>query len=588
MAKMIPSHCDDSTTSSAERRVFDLLKNEPDTASWIVLHSLGLSRRAAKPYGEIDFVVLVPEGGIVCLEVKGGRITCSDGVWYTIDRYGRQNQMKRSPFMQAREGMFALRNELLRHFGADHAAGRCITGYAAVFPDVPSPPQTPEFEAWEVIDSDALHTPISRSILTLIRNQRKKLGGSGKANTLAPKTVSEIRQFLRPDFDVVVTRSVSIRRSEEKLLRLTEEQYDVLDRLSENQRCLIKGAAGTGKTLLGLEYARRSAIMGERTLFVCYNRMLGDWTREQCAGLDGITCGSFYSCLYELILASSVADEFKEKAQSCTDEELYSEVFPFYGELAGSETEAPFDVIVVDEAQDLLREPVMSVLNTWLKGGLAGGRWAIIGDFTKQAIYGSDGEEAGDQLLQGYCPHYARERLILNCRNTRRIAEETGLLSGFFSLPYRLGSVEGLSVDYRYWRNKNHQAQILSEVIEGLLDDGVNPEEITVLSPRKLRNSVAGTLADSKRFHLYELQEKNTKTGRTTQIPFSTIQAFKGMESSVIVMCDIDTIDSEEPQALLYVGMSRARGHLTILPHRRTQPAIASLATRKLQEEWTR
>lgn len=191
-------------------------------------------------------------------------------------------------------------------------------------------------------------------------------------------------------------------------------------------------------------------------------------------------------------------------------------------------------------------------------------------------------------MLQGYCPHYARERLLLNCRNTKRIAEETGLLSGFFSLPYRLGSVEGLSVDYRYWRNREHQAGLLSEVIESLLGDGVNPEEITVLSPRKLRNSAASTLAEGERFRLYELQEKGTKAGRTKRIPFSTIQAFKGMESSVVVMCDIDTIDSEEPQALLYVGMSRARSHLTILPHRKTQPAIASLATRKLKEEWTR
>lgn len=585
---MIPSHCDDSTISSAERRVFDLLKNDPDTVSWIALHSLGLSRRSTKPYGEIDFVVLVPEGGIVCLEVKGGRITCSDGVWYTKDRYGRQNQMKRSPFMQAREGMFALRNELLRHFGDDHPAGRCTTGYAAVFPDVPSPPQTPEFESWEVIDRDSLHTPVSRSIMNLLKNQRKKLGDGEKAGTFSPRTVSEVRQFLRPDFDVVVARSVSIQRSEEKLLRLTEEQYDVLDRLSENQRCLIKGAAGTGKTLLGLEYARRSAAMGERTLFVCYNRMLGNWIREQCVGLEEITCGSFYSCLYELIFASSVADEFKEKLESCTDDELYNEVFPFYGELAGSETETPFDVIVVDEAQDLLREPVMSVLNAWLKGGLAGGRWAITGDFTRQAIYSSNGEEDDDYVLQGYCPHYTRESLLLNCRNTRRIAEETGLLSGFFSLPYRLGSVEGLSVDYRYWRNRDHQAKLLSEVIENLLDDGVNPEEITVLSPKKLRNSVAATLVEGARFRLYELQEKGTKTGRTKWIPFSTIQGFKGMESPVIVMCDVDTIDSKEPQALLYVGMSRARSHLAILPHHKTKPAIASLATRKLKEEWTR
>lgn len=587
MAKTVPPHYDDSTSSNAERRIFDLLKNDPDTASWVVLHSLGLSRRAAKPYGEIDFVVLVPDGGIVCLEVKGGRITCSDGIWYTTDRYGRQHRMKRSPFMQAREGMFALRDALLRSFGADHPAGRCITGYAAVFPDVPSPPQTPEFEPWESIDSDALHMPISHSIRSLMKNQRKKLGRGGDT-TFSPQTMREVRQFLRPDFDAVITRSVQIRRTEEKLLRLTEEQYDVLDRLSENERCLIKGPAGTGKTLLGLEYARRSAAEGARTLFVCFNRMLGDWIKEQTVGLEEITCGSFYRCLRELILASNFAEEFKEQASSRTDYELYNEAFPFYGELAGSETNAPFDVLVLDEAQDLLREQVLNVLDTWLKGGLAGGRWAIIGDFTRQAIYTGNGENNAESLLQQYCPHYTRERLTLNCRNTKQVAEETGMLSGFFSLPYRLGRVEGLAVDYRYWRTLNHQAQVLSRVIEKLLDDGVDPEDITVLSPRRFRESVAHTLEESKRFSLYELRERNSRNNGAAQVPFSTIHAFKGMESPVIVMCDLDAIDSEEPQALLYVGMSRARSHLTILLHNETQPAIAELATRKLREEWTR
>ncbi len=587
MAKMMPPHCDDSTVSNAERRIFDLLKNDPDTTSWVVLHALGLSRRAAKPYGEIDFVVLAPEGGIVCLEVKGGRITCSDGIWYTMDRYGRQHQMKRSPFMQAREGMFALRDELLRHFGAEHPAGRCVTGYAAIFTDVPSPPLTPEFEPWESIDSDALRTPISRSIRSLIKNQRKKLGRSGDAS-LSPQTIREIRQFLRPDFDAVITRSVHIRRSEEKLLRLTEEQYDVLDRLSENERCLIKGPAGTGKTLLGLEYARRSAVEGARTLFVCYNRMLGDWIREQTASLDGITCGSFYRCLRELILASPLAEEFKEQARSRNSHDLYNEVFPFYGELAGSETNAPFDVLVLDEAQDLLKEPVLNALNPWLKGGLAGGRWAIVGDFTRQAIYTGSGEDDVDSLLQKYCPYHARERLTLNCRNTRQVAEETGLLSGFFSLPYRLGRVEGLAVDYRYWRNADHQAQVLSRVLEKLLDDGVGPEDITVLSPRKFQDSVAYTMAEGEQFGLYELRERNPKNNKIAWIPFSTIHGFKGMESPVIVMCDLDTIDSEEPQTLLYVGMSRARSHLTILLHNKTQPAIAELATRKLREGWIR
>ncbi|MEI8012623.1 MAG: nuclease-related domain-containing protein, partial [Candidatus Omnitrophota bacterium] len=73
MARMYPSYFLDSC-SNAERRLFSLFKSDPATADWVVLHSLGLSSRGKKPYGEIDFVILIPNEGIYCLEVKGGRI----------------------------------------------------------------------------------------------------------------------------------------------------------------------------------------------------------------------------------------------------------------------------------------------------------------------------------------------------------------------------------------------------------------------------------------------------------------------------------------------------------------------------------
>ena len=72
MARMIPAQIDDDVVSSAERRVFHLLATDPDTNGWIVLHSLGLARRTTGPYGEIDFVVIIPHEGILCLEIKGG------------------------------------------------------------------------------------------------------------------------------------------------------------------------------------------------------------------------------------------------------------------------------------------------------------------------------------------------------------------------------------------------------------------------------------------------------------------------------------------------------------------------------------
>jgi hypothetical protein len=58
---MIPAFFDESGSnpSAAERKLFQRFKTEPGTENWTVLHSLGLSRRDKKPYGEIDFVVLI-------------------------------------------------------------------------------------------------------------------------------------------------------------------------------------------------------------------------------------------------------------------------------------------------------------------------------------------------------------------------------------------------------------------------------------------------------------------------------------------------------------------------------------------------
>ena len=151
MPTMIPATVDPNAPTS-ERRVFDLLKCIPDTERWIVLHSLGLSNSYSGEYGEIDFVVIVPDSGIICLEVKGGGVSCTSGTWSTIDQHGARHEYKRSPFAQVQEGMWKLVQAIRTHFGENGAEANCPIGWAVVFPDIASPPPTTEFRRDEVID----------------------------------------------------------------------------------------------------------------------------------------------------------------------------------------------------------------------------------------------------------------------------------------------------------------------------------------------------------------------------------------------------------------------------------------------------
>lgn len=583
MAKMIPSEFDEATVSAAERRFFDLLKHDPDAADWTVLHSLGLARRGKKPFGEIDFVIIIPGAGVFCLEVKGGGVSCHDGVWQTVDRHGSVHALKRSPFAQAREGMFAMRDAVLNRAPVGFPGG-IVFGYAVVLPDVPFTARSPEWEPHQIIDREALRKPVSTAVRRLAMEQRKLLNTPPTDKEPTRANIGILMQLLRPDFDAVVTRGTQIEQTEERLLQLTQEQFDALDLLADNPRCLFDGAAGTGKTMLALEYARRSAQSGLRTLLVCFNRLLGDWLENQIAESifkAQLTAGRHFKLLRETIMRSSLATEFAEKERHEHGPELYERVYGDFGSLAVEEVGETYDVLVVDEAQDLLRPGVLDCSSAWLTGGLAGGRWAIFGDFQRQAIFGSRSADQMKGLLFERAPHFASGRLRQNCRNTRSIGEETALLSGFDSLPYRVGQIAGLAVDYRYYDSPPKQRAALAEVIRRLLADGVKATDIIVLSRNRLVNSgIAGTDGGTD-FKIAEVADMGRS--RVPVVRFATVQAFKGMESPVVILCDVSQVSENEPQALLYVAMSRARSQLTVLVDEQARPLIRECLRRRLE-----
>ena len=71
MAKLIPNVLKDSVQSRGEVKIFNYFKNENDlTRDWIILHSLDIAQHRKKKRGEADFIVLIPNKGIICVEVK--------------------------------------------------------------------------------------------------------------------------------------------------------------------------------------------------------------------------------------------------------------------------------------------------------------------------------------------------------------------------------------------------------------------------------------------------------------------------------------------------------------------------------------
>jgi hypothetical protein len=586
---MIPPHWHDNTPTS-EQRVFNGLKNDPLTADWTVLHSLNLRQSGNRPYGEVDFVVLIPAAGVFCLEVKGGRVACKDGIWTTTDALGVTHTLKRSPFAQGQVGMHELRKALESKLGRPADFYQVPFGFAVVFTDIDAPPRDIGTEPWEVIDRSDLHTGIAAHLLRAAKHQRVRYRLHGSPAQPQPDLMRAIRDALRPDFERIVARSTMVSESERRLLTLTEEQYATLDLLHGNDRCIFEGAAGTGKTLLALEYAKRCAQQGERVLLICFNRLLGEWfaaeIRATC-GVTNILAGRFYKCLRDAILRSPIAGEFQGAERGASESDLFNSVFPLYGEMALDASAERFDVVVMDEAQDLMRPAVLNLVNIWLKGGLREGRWAFFGDFHRQAIYGGLDAPALLALVHSTCGYHTRASLRQNCRNTRRIGEETALLSGFDAPPYRMGQIDGSPVDYLEYTDAGSQRAALSTALSRLAaEPGIAPEDVIILSRYRFEQSAAGALANEAAFRIRPVDQPGQAKTRVPTFAFATAQGFKGMESKIVVLVDVDRIETDEDRSLLYVSMSRARSLLIVLLHVRTKGAVQEAFKKRLSELW--
>jgi hypothetical protein len=562
MPVMIPSVVD-AKAAASERRVFDFLKSIPGSDRWIVLHSLGLSNAYSGAYGEIDFVVLMPGNGMICLEVKGGGVSCKDGVWSSVDQHGARYEYKRSPFAQVKEGMWKLINAIRVHFGDRSLEAQCAVGWLVVFPDCASPPPTADFIREEVIDKgDVLGDWKKRltnapSLLSAYEQKKDKPSAA---------VCDRLLKFLRPSFERICTISSDLWDTEERIRTLTEEQYAVLDGISENQRCLIHGPAGTGKTLLAVEAAKRAASSQRSVLLTCFNRNLGRWlARSLEANQPTIVAGNLHKLLRDRVTQSSVASEFL-RLETIAAPKFFAAEYYELGALAISEIGERFNSVMVDEAQDFPVKALQQVVAEWT-GDTVGAQIMLFGDFARQSIYDASTRSREDVVAE--FPGMASFSLSMNCRNTRRIAKQIELVAGAYGYRISDRQPEGHTVEYFYHSTHAELVDHLEQVGLALRRQGYSPEDIIILSPGRFES---GPLSRISRLANWPV--KDFETASPHDVARSTIHAFKGLERAAVILAGIDTRNADEADSLLYVGMSRARTRLFLLCSRATQELI--------------
>ena len=580
MAIMIPSVISPEVKSSAERKIFEWFQNAPGTDKWIVLHSLGITTHNKVIYGETDFLVLAPQLGIFALEVKGGRVKRENGIWYFTNRYGKTNSKVRGPFEQAKDGIFSIVDAMKKRVDIEHRyIPNVLFGYGVMFPDIEYTSSGIDEEQWQVFDSRD-GSNVKQFIKRLAEGVKSKweslYGPLNKSKLPDAADVRYMASILRGDFDCAVSMNVQLHNASEALIALTKEQYRCLDQLDDNPRCLIQGPAGTGKTLLAIEEVKKSVARGEKVALFCFNSNLADWLNSYFSDMPESVRPEFVGTLHKYM--TQIAKKADLLPPYPNDPEqiqhYYHTDLPEAAAYALLETGELFDKIVVDEAQDLIRDSYLDVMGGCLKKGLSRGRWTLFGDFSMQAIYAEG--VSGTKLIEKLddITSFIRFKLTVNCRNTKPICKEIETVTGF-KAPHDLWTkVDGPPVQYLTWSTMESQCRKLKAVLKQLADSHIEPEKITILSPKKREDSVVSMLDD------YVVKDFSVPPGMNTT--FCTIQAYKGLENSVIILTDIEGFSAEK---LMYVGLSRACTGLYVLESDSAKREYDNLLMRRLFNE---
>ncbi len=557
----------DPNCSRGEQILLHKFKTETSSFDFYVLHSLFISKHLKTVSGELDILVLAPGKGIFSLEVKHGNVRRENGLWYFENRLGKVNTSAKGPFRQVSDTMHSLRTWLLEKTDLDKKLKErlpgLLFGYGVVFSGLDEIPVLgTEGEAWMVYTRDLIRrSPVSYYIENLSRNWREKMKNCfcfhPDRSLPSKEDCEKIFRLLRGDFNYRYTDINKIVDAEYHIEEFTKEQFDILNFTEYNARCLFEGAAGTGKTILASELAARKIREGKKVAFFCFNRALGEKLSEDIAILSNEKNGNYFAGSFHSYLQSH--SNLKVPLDDEEKKQYFNETLPLDFLLSHDFPEQEkFDVLIIDEAQDLLTLNFLEVFDAVLKSGLNNGNWYFFGDFSRQAIFLNNPTETLKNLKsRAFFAVYPK--LTINCRNTLRICRQNTLLTGAELPQASKFTMEGEGIETMFPAKGIISG--LESVVGKLMERSIDLKKLTVLSPRSLKTT-----------GLYQ-----SKVFTQNKIAFSTIQAFKGLENTIIVLTGFDDLETEENQRLLYVGISRARLKLYILLDRKLEMSYNNL-----------
>ena len=543
MAKIYPTELTSGFTGhtiASERSVYRKLADEL-SQDFVVFHDIRWDDPElddTKTTGQIDFVVVHPELGFITLEVKGGRCSYDPvrRLWTTVDRDERSSTIT-DPFEQARAAArvltkLLLKSDILKNDFLPHH-------HAAVFPDcvLEKPDLRGDIKSWQIIDRDSLfdcNECISSLFVEAFPNNQCQ-------RRIGQNIISGLHElFGNQRLDGRQTLSDEIRRVNQRVVKLTDEQLGVFEMLREQKRMVVQGCAGSGKTTLAIHNAKTAARAGKRVLLACFNRPLGQFLARECEGEDNIVAGSLYDTVLRWLQQSGV----NITPEDSTD--WWTNVLPNAAANRIDAIDKRFDTIIVDEGQDFHAN--WWVLLEMLLNDQQSSSFLVFMDIHQNIYHGTA------DLPMVLSPVI----LNRNLRNTNQINAAIKEKCGS-AIEMKPSGIDGPEVVWRTYIDDDDMLKTIESVLAQLIREGLRPADIVILGTKAQHRTV---LKHGRRLGPSVLVEKRQKSNELLTM---TMHRFKGLESPIVILCELNDAPSGNHEYLLYVGMSRATALLCVL-----------------------
>ncbi len=501
--------------SNAEVKVFEFLQKSSFGDDAIAFHSLNIPHHINQRFGEADFVLL-SEYGLIVLEVKGGSVTRTENNWSFTDRNGNTNTSYKGPFRQVEDNLHSIFNNLKIEF---NFISDIVIGYGVITPDCDLP-KSLELDNMTLFGYENFNQNLFNNWLINLKDYWTEKNKNSK--TLTQEEITKVAQYLRPQFEIPIPLHSQLIEIDEQAYKFTNDQFKFLDIIEINKRVLCSGGAGTGKTFMAVELCRRFSSKN-KILFICKSKILQKYLQHLLQ-------------LTNVLVSTIDSIEISSKRH----------------------TVDKFDILIVDEGQDICNATDINKLRNYLNGGWKNGQWIFFHDVNNQAnIIGEYSKKVMD-ALKSYLP--AEIPLKKNCRNTKPIMNKIQTLTSFDM--GNVGTGIGPEVDFIYYSEKPEEKLI--QVLINLHKNNIDYNNITILSTKDFQNSCINNLHRDTKKKIEIIDERNISKPNINKIKFCTISNYKGLESQSVILIDMDK-NIENYNSLLYVGMSRARSKLTII-----------------------